>query len=150
FPSPPLCRSGPGRAPGRQSPRKEISEMNTPTIAELALAARRRLAAAGWRVDTIDEITEGNRASTAMVLRHREHPGRLIVRTHLDGAVTIAAERAPADWAAMIAILLADLSEPPIGGELAERLQAERAERERRRDAGEPGYVYPAEGGDRQ
>ena len=98
--------------------------MTTPTIAELALAARRRLAAAGWRVDTLDEITEGRRTAREMVLRHREHPGRLIVRTHRDGAVTIAAERAPADWAAMIAILLADLSEP--------------------------GYVYPAEGGDRQ
>jgi len=124
--------------------------MTTPTIAELALAARRRLAATGWRVDTLDEITEGRRTSVEMVLRHREHPGRLIVRTHLDGTVTITAERAPADWAAMIATLLADLSEPPLGGELAERLQVERAERERRRAAGEPGYVYPAEGGDLQ
>ena len=98
--------------------------MTAPTITELALAARRRLAAAGWRVDTLDEITEGHRTATEMVLRHREHPGRLIVRTHRDGSVTITAERAPADWAAMIAILLADLSEP--------------------------GHVYPAEGGDRQ
>ena len=124
--------------------------MTTPTITDLALAARRRLAVAGWRVDTLDEITEGNRTSREMVLRHHEHRGRLIVRTHPDGAVTITAERAPADWAAMIAILLADLSGPPLVGELAERLQAERAERERRRAAGEPGYVYPAEGGDRQ
>jgi len=123
--------------------------MTTPKITDLALAARRRLAATGWRVDTLDEITEGRRASKEMVLRHREHPGRLIVRTHPDGSVTITAERAPADWAAMIAILLADLSGPPLVGELAERLQAERAERERRRAAGEPGYVYP-EGGDRQ
>lgn len=124
--------------------------MTTPTITDLALAARRRLAAAGWRVNTIDEITEGNRTAREMVLRHRKHPGRLIVRIHPDGAVTLTAERAPADWAAMIATLLADLSEPPTGGELAERLQAERAERERRRAAGEPGYVYPAEGGDLQ
>src|SRR5690606_25046954 len=124
--------------------------MTTPTIAELALAARRRLAAAGWQVDTLDEITEGRRNSVEMVLRHREHPGQLSVRTHLDGSVAIAAERAPADRAAMLAIPPADLSEPPIGGELAERLQAERAERERRRAAGEPGYVYPAEGGDLQ
>jgi len=124
--------------------------MTTPTITELALAARRRLAATGWRVDTIDEITEDNGIAKEIVLRHRKHRGRLIVRTHLDGAVTIAVERAPADWAAMIATLLADLSEPPIGGELAERLQAERAERERRRAAGEIGYVYPAEGGDLQ
>jgi len=123
--------------------------MTTPTIADLALAARRRLAVAGWRVDTLDEITEGNRTSREMVMRHREHPGRLSVRTHPDGSVTIAVERAPADWAAMIAILLADLSGPPLVGELAERLQAERAERERRRAADEIGYVYP-EGGDRQ
>lgn len=123
--------------------------MTTPKITDLALAARRRLAVAGWRVDTLDEITEDNRASREMVLRHREHPGRLIVRTHLDGSVTITAEHAPADWAAMIAILIADLSGPPLVGELTERLQAERAERERRRAAGEPGYVYP-EGGDRQ
>ena len=123
--------------------------MTTPTIANLALAARRRLAVAGWRVDTLDEIAEGNRTSREMVLRHREHPGRLIVRTHRDGTATIAVERAPADWAAMIAILIADLSGPPLVGELTERLQAERAERERRRAAGEPGYVYH-EGGDRQ
>jgi len=97
--------------------------MTTPTITELAIAARRRLAATGWQVDTLDEITEGHRTATEMVLRHREHRGRLTVRTHLDGTVTIVVERAPADWAAMIATLLADLSEP--------------------------GYVYP-EGGDRQ
>ena len=123
--------------------------MTTPKITDLALAARRRLAVAGWRVDTLDEIAESNRASREMVLRHREHPGRLIVRTHPDGSVTIAVERAPADWAAMIAILIADLSGPPLVGELTERLQAERAKRERRRDAGEPGYVYP-KSGDRQ
>lgn len=94
--------------------------MTTPTITELALAARRRLAATGWRVDTIDEITEGNGAAKEIVLRHRKRRGRLIVRTHRDGSVTITAERAPADWAAMTAILLADLSEPLISGELAE------------------------------
>ena len=98
--------------------------MTTPTITELVLAARRRLAATGWRIDTIDEITEGNGTAKEIVLRHREHPGRLIVRTHLDGAVTITAERVPADWATMTAILLADLSDF--------------------------GHAYPAEGGDRQ
>ena len=94
--------------------------MTTPTITELALAARRRLAATGWRVDTIDEITEDNGTAKEIVLRHCERRGRLIVRTHLDGAVTLTAEHAPSDWAAMTAILLADLSEPLIGGELAE------------------------------
>jgi len=98
--------------------------MTTPTITELALAARRRLAATGWQVDTIDEITEDNGTAKEIVLRHCERPGRLIVRTHRDGSVTITAERVPADCAAMIATLLADLSEP--------------------------GYAYPAEGGDRQ
>src|SRR5690606_11816239 len=150
-PCPPAdTRAARGHPPRAASHPERRSEMTTPTIAELALAARRRLAATGWQVDTLDEITEGNGTAKEIVLQHRKHPGRLIVRTHLDGTVTIAAERAPADWAAMIAILLADLSESPIGGELAERLQAERAERERRRAAGEPGYVYPAEGGDRQ
>src|SRR5690606_36378104 len=96
------------------------SEMTTPTITELALAARRRLAATGWHVDTIDEITEDNGTAKEIVLRHRKHRGRLIVRIHPDGAVTLTAERAPADWATMTAILLADLSDPPIGGELAE------------------------------
>lgn len=98
--------------------------MTTPTITELALAARRRLAATGWRVDTLDEITEGNGTAKEIVLRHCERPGRLIVRTHRDGSVTITAEHAPADWATMIAILLADLSDF--------------------------GHAYPAEGGDRQ
>ena len=98
--------------------------MTTPTITELALAARRRLAATGWHVDTIDEITEDNGTAKEIVLRHRKHRGRLIVRTHRDGSVTITAEHAPADWATMTAILLADLSDF--------------------------GHAYPAEGGDRQ
>src|SRR5690606_22173301 len=86
-------KNGPGARPGPPDTHERRSEMTTPTITELALAARRRLAATGWHVDTIDEITEDNGTAKEIVLRHREHPERLIVRTHLDGSVTITAEQ---------------------------------------------------------